>query len=142
MAEVVNPQMRQTRHCPQLPPHLVDRRVPSTGPGIHEKTLMTPLGVQPIQHLDGTGVERHRSDPFGLRVQCRDAPHPIAPIDVPPACPECLIETRPCGQQEQRDQTDVAEPRAVLLQHTHQPLQLLGVQVVLHLVVGVEQMDT
>ena len=104
-------------------------QLPSTGPGIHEKTLMTPLGVQAIQHLDGTGVERHRPDPFGLRVQCRNAPHPIAPIDVLPACPKRLIETRPCGQQEERDQTDVAEPRAVLLQHTHQPLQLLGVQV-------------
>ena len=73
---------------------------------------------------------------------CRDAPHPIAPIDVLPSCPERLIETRPCGQQEEGDQADVAVPRAVLLQHTHQPLQLLGVQVVFHLVVGVEQMHT
>jgi len=31
MTEVVDPQMRQTRHCPQLPPDLVDGRVPSTG---------------------------------------------------------------------------------------------------------------
>ena len=130
MSQVVDSQMRQTRHCPQLSPDLVDVRVRLPELGIDEQILVTPLGVQAIQHLDGTGVERHRSDPFGLRVQCRDAPHPIAPIDVPPACPECLIQTRPCGQQEQRDQADIAVPRAVLLQHTQQPLKLLGVQVV------------
>jgi hypothetical protein len=37
MTEVVNPQMRQTRHCSQLPPDLVDRRVPTTGPGFTKR---------------------------------------------------------------------------------------------------------
>ena len=53
---------------------------------------MTAFGSELLQNLQGTVVERHRADPFGLRGLGRNAPHPSGPVDVHPPGSECLGE--------------------------------------------------